>query len=83
MSTTFAGFVANIIGIINAIIPILIMVALIIFFVGLIKYIYNTGDAHGHGVGNEFILWGLVALFVLMSLWGILDVAKTAIFPQG
>jgi cbb3-type cytochrome oxidase subunit 3 len=79
--TTFAGFIGNIIGVIDALIPLLISVAMVIFFVGLIQYIYNSGDAHGHGKSKELILWGLVALFVLMSLWGILDLAKTSIFP--
>jgi predicted Na+-dependent transporter len=78
-----AGFVAEIIGVINAIIPVLISVALIFFFYGLIKYIYNAGDARGHGQSKELILWGLAALFVLMSLWGILDFAQMALFPAG
>jgi len=75
-----AGVVDNIIAVIDAIIPILVMVALIIFFVGLIQYISQSGDAHAHGKSKGLILWGLVALFVLMSLWGILEIALS-VFP--
>lgn len=78
--TTFASFVAQIIGVINTIIPVLITIALLIFFIGLVRYIIDAEDAHAHAQGGKFILWGLVAMFVLLSLWGILDVAKTSIF---
>jgi hypothetical protein len=80
--TTFASFVANIIGVVNAIIPALITIAVLIFFVGLARYVYHSDNSSERNEGHKFMLWGLVALFVLMSLWGILDVASSSIFPS-
>lgn len=77
---TFASLVNSLIGVINALIPALIGVALIIFFIGIIRYIYNAGDTSARTRGRALIGWGLVAMFVLMSLWGILEVARTSIF---
>lgn len=81
-SMTFAGFIGQIIGVIDALIPLLISVAVLVFFIGLVQYISQSGDAHAHSKNKQLILWGLVALFVLLSLWGILDFAKTSIFPS-
>jgi hypothetical protein len=78
----FAGFVSDIIGVINTLIPLLITIAVIIFFVGLGQYVYNSDSHTGRHKGIEMIKWGLVALFVLVSLWGILDVAKTSVFTS-
>lgn len=79
---SFAGFVNDLIGVFNTLIPMLITLALLIFFVGLVQYIYQSDSAMGRAKGIEFIKWGLVAMFVLMSLWGILDVAKGSIFTS-
>lgn len=79
---TIASFVGRIVGIVNAFIPLLVAVAVLIFFVGLIQYIYHAGDSRAHGTGKAVMLWGLVALFVLMSLWGILSVAQSSLFPS-
>jgi hypothetical protein len=78
---SFAGLVGQLVGLINAVIPVLGGIALLIFFWGLVRYIYNSGDAHGHGEGKELIIWGLIALFVLFSVWGIINIFKTALFP--
>lgn len=77
--TSFAGLINNFIGLINKVIPILVGLALVIFFWGLIQYIYESGDAHGHSRGRELIIWGLVALFVMVSVWGILALMKEAL----
>lgn len=73
---TFKDIVWKFIDLINGIIPLLAAIAVAVFFMGLIRYIYQTGDAKGHGPGKDFILWGLVALLVLFSLGGILTLLK-------
>ena len=73
---TFKDIVKDIIGLISGTIPLLAAIAVAVFFVGLIRYIYQTGDARGHAPGKDTILWGLVALFVLFSLAGILALLK-------
>lgn len=69
---TFQTLVGNLIRLINSIIPLLVTLAIVLFFWGLINYIYRSGDKKGHSRGIEMLRWGLLAIFVLMSLWGIL-----------
>ena len=57
-------------GIINLIIPILIALALVVFFWGLVKYIWSSGE--GHEEGKNVMIAGLVSLFIMVSVFGII-----------
>ena len=60
-----------------SVIPILITVALIVFFWGLIKYIRSSGKDHKQG--RDIMIAGLVSLFVMVSVWGIILLAQGAL----
>ena len=79
-SCTFSDIVHSIVSILNITVEVLAVLALVVFFVGLVRYVYQSGDAHAHIEARERIIWSLVALFVLMSMWGILAVMNTAFF---
>lgn len=59
-----------------AIIPILFSLALIVFIVGVIKYIVNADEATEREQGRKFMLYGIVALFVMVSVWGLVAVIQ-------
>ena len=63
--------------IVNLLIPIAIAVALIVFFWGLIKYIQASGK--GHEQGKNIMIAGLVSLFVMVSVWGIVRLEQSAL----
>jgi hypothetical protein len=48
--------------------------AMTVFFFGIVQYIWGVreGDATRIEKGNLFLRWGLVALFVMFSVWGII-----------
>lgn len=75
-STSFASVVAYLIGIINSIIPVLAALALLLFMWGVFQYIYHSGKRKN----RDAIMWGLIALFVLFSIWGILRLLNDSIF---
>jgi hypothetical protein len=72
------GLVRYILGIANTLIPVLIGLAMVAFFVGLIRYIYDADSSSGHTQGRELIQWGLIALFCLVCVWGIVDFIRVA-----
>ncbi len=74
--TTFSGLVDKIIGIINLIIPVLVGIAFIVFFWGIFRYIATAGDSEAHEKGRQLIIWGIIALFLLFALRGILGVLQ-------
>ena len=57
--------------IINVAIPIAVALAVLFFFWGLARYILASGDSAAREDGKHKMLWGVVALFVIVSIWGI------------
>lgn len=53
-------------------IPIVMGLALLGFFWGLAKYIFSQGNEKSTMEGKKVMLYGLVALFVMVSVWGII-----------
>lgn len=74
--------IGNIIGLVNYAIPVLIAVALAIFLWGVVRFVYKTGDAHGKEADKEIFVWGLIALFVLVSVWGLVGLMCTSFFDN-
>ena len=53
-------------------IKILVGVALIVFFAGLVKFIFHvSGDEKAVDEGKRIMKCGILALFVMLSVWGI------------
>ncbi len=59
--------------ILNRIIPVLIALALVIFFWGLIQYIRT------HKGGKDIMIAGLLGLFIMVSVWGIIRIAQNTL----
>lgn len=51
-------------------IPIAFTLALLFFFWGVAKYIWSEGQSKEDG--RKIMIWGIVALFVMSSVWGII-----------
>ncbi len=68
VNTLAAGFGA----IVTTLIPIMMALAVLVFFWGLVKYIANASDEAAKESGKTLMIWGMVALFVMVALWGIL-----------
>ena len=49
--------------------------AIVFFFWGLAKYILlNAGDEEKKKEGRNIMIWGVIALFIMVSIWGIVSV---------
>ncbi|OGC85946.1 hypothetical protein A3D70_00735 [Candidatus Adlerbacteria bacterium RIFCSPHIGHO2_02_FULL_54_18] len=72
---TLSSAVASFVSLVNVVTPLLGGIALLIFFWGIIRYLWASGDSQSKASGREVIVWGLVALFVIFSVWGILSLA--------
>lgn len=75
------SLVVNIGRIIAALVPILITLALVVFFWGLVRYLWGGGGAK-HEEGRKLMVMGLIALFVMVSVWGIIKLAQDALNIQ-
>jgi len=52
-------------------VPIFIGFAIVVFFWGILKFIGNAGDQKAIEDGKKIMIWGLVGLFVIVSMWGL------------
>lgn len=77
------GLVLVLVGFINTLIPVLASIALALFLWGTARFIYRSGSSEGHGHDRDMITWGLVALFILFSLWGIIGLLQNTLLPGG
>lgn len=77
---TFAELVYMIISYINPIASILAAAAMLIFFYGIVLYVFKSADEESHERGRQLILWGVVALFVLFSVWSLAGILVNTFF---
>ena len=68
-------------GILNITIPVLIAAAIVVFFWGLVKYIQAGGE--GKAEGQATMIAGLLSLFIMVSVWGLVNLAQNALGVSG
>ena len=59
--------------IIDILIPLVAAIALLYFFWGLAKFILAAGDEEERAKGKSIMIWGIVALFIIVSVWGLVQ----------
>jgi len=62
----------------NLTVPLLFGLALIYFFWGVAKYILAAGDAKLASEGKAIMIYGIIALAVMASVYGIINFLQTA-----
>lgn len=72
-------------NIVNALITLFATMAMAVFFFGIIQYLLGVRDGKEEAIrsGNRFMRWGLVALFVMFSVWGIIIYVQRIFGIQG
>jgi len=63
------GLATSIGNIINILIPIVFALAMLFFFWGLALYIF--GAEHDKEKAKKTMIWGVVAIFVMAAVWGL------------
>ncbi len=82
-SETFASLVSTFTNsVISALSGLFLALGLLAFLYGLIEYIWarRKGDEKALGDGNKFMVWGLIALFVMFSVYGIINLGQSILF---
>ena len=70
---SFQSLIVNLYPLIAVRIPRILMgVALLVFIWGLVKFLNNAGDKKGLEEGRNIMIWGVLALFVMVTVWGLI-----------
>ena len=80
----FARDLKSILGIfvdlLNLSINLMMVLALLGFIYGAIKFIYSAGDERARDAGKKTMVWGILALFFMVAVWGMVKVLKQTFF---
>ncbi|PCI29650.1 hypothetical protein COB55_01765 [Candidatus Wolfebacteria bacterium] len=71
--------VAGIDSIFDLLVPIAFTAAVVFFFWGLALYISAQGSEDKQDRGKGIMTWGIVAIFIMSSIWGIVNFIGNAL----
>ena len=68
------GLLLGILSLMKILVPVVFSVALLYFFLGVSQFILkDAGNDKTREEGKKKMLWGIIALFVMVSIYGILQ----------
>lgn len=90
IGTNFQGLLGYVTCIINkSIIPLIFSIAVVMFIWGAVNFfIINADEEAKRAQGRQFMIWGIIALTVMLSVWGLVGILGntfdigTSVLPQ-
>ena len=79
--STIEGLILKVKSLLNMIVPLLIAFAVVFFLFGLIKYV-TSGDAEDKSAARSYMIWGVVAIFVMTAVWGLVALLSNTLGLQ-
>ena len=78
-TTTFQGVITYITCVIGqSVIPLIFAIAMVTFIWGAVKFfILESDEAAKREQGKQYMLWGIVALAVMISVWGLVGILRS------
>lgn len=68
-----AGILAKVLdNIVNPLVTLVFALATVIFLWGVYQYMISDADGGKRAEGAQHILWGVVGMFIMVSVWGII-----------
>ena len=75
----FTGVINSILTILDLVVVLILALALVFFLWGVALFILNAGDPEGQSKGKNIMFWGIIALFVMVAVWGLVGFLQDAI----
>jgi len=78
---TFFNNINTFIG--NVLIPLVFGLTLLIFVWGMFRFfVWGGGNEEERAKGKQLILWSIVGLVLMVSIWGIVNIVAGGFFPD-
>ena len=62
--------------ILDLLVPLLMVAAFVVFLWGIVKFITSGGDEEKKKSAKSLIIYGLIGLFVMIAVWGIIKLVQ-------
>ncbi len=80
---TWGELVGLLVSFMNSGVTVLVALAIAIYFYGIASNILEFGGGHSQEKLKNYFYWGIIVLFVMVSVWGILRLMQNTIFGAG
>jgi uncharacterized membrane protein YidH (DUF202 family) len=70
--------IGNLVGLI----PVLILIAVVTFITGILRFLGAGDDAEKRSSGRKIMLYGIIILFVMVSIWGFVNILTQSFFGK-
>ncbi len=64
---------------INPVLYFLFALAIAVFIWGIIKFIYAADNEDARDTGKKHLVWGIIGLFIMFAVWGIIAIIRNFI----
>ena len=75
-TTNFFELLERVSAIIGTLVPFIIGLAVLVILWGLFNYIAGAGDEEKRGEAKQYIIWGIIGVFVMLSIWGLIGIVS-------
>ena len=72
----------------KSVIPLIFALAVVLFVWGVVQFVINSDEEAKKEKGKQFMIWGIIALTVMVSVWGLVGILantfdiNTGFIPQ-
>jgi hypothetical protein len=80
---TIFGLFQAILALATEALPVVVGLALLAFFLGLARFILAGGDEDNIAAGKRVMFWGVIALFIIVAMGGIVMLIQGIFFGGG
>lgn len=78
----FREFLGVFMNLFSLIIPVLVSLAVLLFLSGGTIYIWKGASETERLKGKQFMFWGLIGIFVMVSFLGLVNILEETFFPS-
>jgi uncharacterized membrane protein len=78
--STVTDIIFFMINLINQAVVLVVGLALLFFFWGVAMFVLNSDDVEKRAQGKSHIMWGIIALFVMLFVWQIVNILANTFF---
>lgn len=73
-ATDYRSLIAILQNILDAVIPFLVGLAVMLILYGIVGFISHAADEEKRTEAKNFIIWGIIGVFVMVSVWGLVNI---------
>lgn len=74
---TISELITMFINIVSTLIPFMGALAFFVFLLGVARYIKSSGSEKDTKDSKNLLIWGVVGMFILVTIWGIISFIKS------